>query len=173
MARPRSSISSRMPLCPASFSPKSEKGMEADASLTAAVFTTVPQGRTFYYRVKHGDTLAGVAARYGVTVDQLRGWNGLGATTALVPGRPLRVTSDVAPAASKARRGATRQPKAPAGKAKAVPASASKAATSGGRADKPPSKPAAKPATKPARAADKSTATSPPRSAATVTTGPR
>ena len=147
----------------------SQRPLEADASLTAAVFTTVPQGRTFYYRVKRGDTLAGVAARYGVTVDQLRGWNGLGATTALVPGHPLRVTSDVAPAASKARRGATRQPKAPAGKAKAVPASASKAASSGSRADKPPSKPA----TKPARAAVKSTATSPPRSAASVTTGPR
>jgi len=153
----------------------SQRPMEADASLTAAVFTTVPQGRTFYYRVKHGDTLAGLAARYGVTVDQLRGWNGLGATTALAPGRPLRVTSDFAPAASKARRGATKQAKAPAGKARAVPAAASKAAASGsgaGRtATRPSEKPAARPTTKPPV---KSVATSPPpRPAASVTTGTR
>ncbi len=140
----------------------SQRPAEADASLTAAVFTTIPQGRTFYYRVKRGDTLASVAARYGVTVEQLRGWNGLGATATLAPGRPLRVTSDVAPVASKARRGATRQSKAPAGKAKAVPAAASKSAAPGGGT--------AKPATRASNApAAKSTAKSPAAAAAAAT----
>ena len=127
------------------------------------MFTTVPQGRTFYYRVKRGDTLAGIAARYGVTVEQLRGWNGLGATTTLAPGQPLRVTSDLAPAASKARRGATRQAKAPAGKAKAVPAAASKVgiAAAAGR-------PSPRAGHRPHRR-QKATAKSPPAAAAAAT----
>ena len=51
---------------------------EAEAALRHAVFTTVPQGRTFYYRVQRGDTLPAIAGRYGVTAQDLRGWNALG-----------------------------------------------------------------------------------------------
>ncbi len=72
----------------------------ADAAadtLTNAVFTTVPQGRTFYYRVNRGDTLAGIASRYAVTVADLRRWNGLAATGTVTTGQRLRITSDLAP----------------------------------------------------------------------------
>jgi membrane-bound lytic murein transglycosylase D len=155
-----------------------QRPAEADASLTTAVFTTVPQGRTFYYRVKRGDSLTQVAARYGVTVDDLRRWNGLSASAALAPGQPLRVTSDLAPVASKARRGATRVGKAPAGKAKAVPTAAAKASSSGSGRTQSAAKPAGKSAatTSPGTAAKpppKSSPKSPAKSAATTSPPPR
>ena len=68
------------------------------------MFTTVPQGRTFYYRVNRGDTLAGVASRYAVTVADLRRWNSISANGAVTPGQRLRITSDLAPAAGRAKR---------------------------------------------------------------------
>ena len=49
----------------------------AGVTLSQAVFTTVPQGRTFYYKVKRGDTLAGIAGRYAVSPADLKRWNGL------------------------------------------------------------------------------------------------
>jgi membrane-bound lytic murein transglycosylase D len=71
--------------------------VDGAASLKSAVFTTVPSGRTFYYTVRRGDTLARIAGRYGVTNADLRRWNGLTAEQVKV-GQQLRVTSDVAPA---------------------------------------------------------------------------
>jgi len=68
------------------------------------VFTTVPQGRTFYYRVSRGDSLATIASRYAVTVGDLRRWNSLGASSGVSAGQKLRVTSDLAPAATGAKR---------------------------------------------------------------------
>jgi len=79
---------------------------EADAdTLTHAVFTTVPQGRMFYYHVKRGDTMAAVADRYGVSARDIKGWNGL-SKDALQPGQTLRITSDYAPNAAKSKRAA-------------------------------------------------------------------
>ena len=76
-------------------------------TLSQAVFTTVPQGRTFYYRVNRGDTLAGIAARYAVTPADVRRWNGLGpGQNAVAVGKTLRITSDLAPAAGKSKRAA-------------------------------------------------------------------
>ncbi len=76
-------------------------------TLSNAVFTTVPQGRTFYYRVNRGDTLAGIAARYAVSGQDLRRWNGLSQESVKV-GQMLRVTSDLAPKPGKVRRAAGR-----------------------------------------------------------------
>jgi LysM repeat protein len=60
----------------------------------------VPSGRSFYHRVRKGDTLTSIAARYEVTPQELKGWNkGLGGP--VVVGQRLRVVSDVAPAAGK------------------------------------------------------------------------
>ncbi len=105
---------------------------ETAATLTQAVFTTVPQGRTFYYRVNRGDTLARIATRYDVTVSDLRRWNGLGADAAVVAGQRLRITSELAPNAGKAKRAGGRKvvathAKAPprATAAKATPAKSS------------------------------------------------
>ncbi|HEX5862709.1 MAG TPA: transglycosylase SLT domain-containing protein, partial [Casimicrobiaceae bacterium] len=64
------------------------------ASLQNAVFTTVPSGRTLYHRVRKGETLASIAARYDVSTQDLKGWNA-GQATRIVPGQRLRVVSDV------------------------------------------------------------------------------
>ncbi len=83
-----------------------EHPTDADAdALAHAVFTTVPQGRMFYYRVKRGDTIAGVADRYGVSVRDIKGWNGL-SQDAVKPGQTLRITSDYAPNIAKSKRAA-------------------------------------------------------------------
>jgi membrane-bound lytic murein transglycosylase D len=74
------------------------------AVLTNAVVTTVPKGRTFYYRVNRGDTLVGIAGRYAVTPRELIVWNHIG-KQGLTVGQQLRVTNDTADA-SKTKRGA-------------------------------------------------------------------
>ncbi len=63
-------------------------------TLARTVFTTVPSGRTFYHTVRHGETMSTIAARYGVTAEDLRRWNGL-AQNAVRSGQRLRVTSDI------------------------------------------------------------------------------
>ena len=79
--------------------PMQQASAEAAASLEDAVFTTVPVNRTFYYAVRRGDTLTEIAARYGVTIDDLRHWNHL-MHGSVRTGQKLRVTSDVAPSRS-------------------------------------------------------------------------
>ena len=90
---------------------------QAEAALRHAVFTTVPQGRTFYYRVQRGDTLPAIAARYGVTAQELRGWNALARRRASRPGSSCaspatRRRTPVAASATSARRGRRRRPRA-------------------------------------------------------------
>lgn len=70
------------------------------ASLQNAVFTTVPSGRSFYHRVRKGETLMSIAARYEVTPQDLKSWNKTSGPS-LVTGQRLRVVSDVSPAAGK------------------------------------------------------------------------
>ncbi len=82
----------------------------AGVTLSQAVFTTVPQGRTFYYKVKRGDTLAGIAGRYAVSPADLKRWNAL-AQNSLAAGRTLRITSDLAPSTGKTKRTAGAGPK--------------------------------------------------------------
>ena len=86
-------------------------------TLSSAVFTTVPQGRTFYYRVNRGDTLAGIAARYAVTGQDLRRWNGLSQEGVNV-GQTLRITSDLAPNAGRGKRAAGKKVSTASAKAK-------------------------------------------------------
>ena len=107
-----------------------EHPTEADSdALTRAVFTTVPQGRTFYYRVKRGDTIARIADRYGVSARDIKGWNGL-AQDGLKAGQSLRITSDLAPNVAKSKRAAGKRVVASHAKPKpaAKPAVASPAA---------------------------------------------
>jgi membrane-bound lytic murein transglycosylase D len=98
--------------------PSQRPTQDAEQTLTNAVFTTVPQGRTFYYRVQRGDTLARIAARYAVTTQDLRRWNALG-QNALRTGQSLRITSNLAPNAGKAKRAAGRKTPAAAAGTKA------------------------------------------------------
>ena len=72
---------------------------EGAESLADAVFTTVPAGRTFFHTVRRGDTLTGIGARYGVTMQDLKRWNRL-ARDDVRAGAKLRVTSDVPPVKS-------------------------------------------------------------------------
>ena len=69
---------------------------EAAESLANAVFTTVPAGRTFFHTVHRGETLHAIAAKYGVTTQDVRRWNRL-ANDGVRTGQRLRVTSDVPP----------------------------------------------------------------------------
>jgi membrane-bound lytic murein transglycosylase D len=87
--------------------PSQRPSHESADTLTQAVFTTVPQGRTFFYRVNRGDTLVGIASRYAVTTQDLRQWNNL-ARNGIAVGQQLRVTSDSAPDAAKSRRASGR-----------------------------------------------------------------
>jgi len=101
--------------------PSQSASTDAVASLSQAVFTTVPSGRTFYYTAKRGDRLTTIAARYGVTTQELKSWNGL-TTDALVSGQKLRVTSDVVPVRKAG--GRTKRVVATKGASKQVPAGA-------------------------------------------------
>jgi LysM repeat protein len=76
--------------------PMQRPSKEAAASLEDAVFTTVPVNRTFYHTVHRGDSLGAIAARYGVTMEDMRRWNRLKGDGVRV-GQKLRVT-DAAPA---------------------------------------------------------------------------
>lgn len=113
--------------------PAERPSPEMVEALDQAVFTTVPSGRTFYYTVQRGDTLVRIAARYGVTSEEIRAWNSLSGS-AVKTGQRLRVTSDVVPVAraggtskrAVATKGAGRQAKA----TKAKPAAATQKATS-------------------------------------------
>ena len=100
----------------------------AAETLSQAVFTTVPQGRTFYYRVNRGDTLASIAGRYAVTEPDLRRWNAI-APKGITAGQTLRITSDLAPNAGKSKRAAGKM--APPAKAKTKPRTSKPAAKAG------------------------------------------
>jgi membrane-bound lytic murein transglycosylase D len=90
---------SKVPVGHALLVPSQAPSDATAASLQHTVFTTVSSGRTFYYRVRKGDSLPSIAARYEVTTADLRRWNaGIGAK--VVPGQRLRVVSDKGPAAS-------------------------------------------------------------------------
>ena len=78
--------------------PSERPSAQAGDSLAQTVFTSVPAGRTFYYTVRKGDTLGGIAARYGVTAQDLKRWNNL-SREQVAAGSKLRVTSEIAPVA--------------------------------------------------------------------------
>ena len=104
----------------------------ADASLENAVFTIVPQGRTTYHTVARGETLVGVARRYGVSAAELREWNRL-SQSAIQAGQQLRVTSDVVSTSSARGRSRT----VAGGGAKSVRKSAPASASGSGAARSP------------------------------------
>lgn len=65
------------------------------AEIDVAQHTSVAGGYivngTMYYKIKHGDTLAIIAKKFHVTVDQLQKWNGLKGTN-IYAGKNLRVS---------------------------------------------------------------------------------
>ena len=47
------------------------------AAQTTVVLTIINQEQNTYYTIKSGDTLNKIAAQYGVSVANLRSWNGI------------------------------------------------------------------------------------------------
>jgi membrane-bound lytic murein transglycosylase D len=94
---------SKVPVGHTLLVPAAQPTQDTVDGLSHAVFTTVPQGRTFYYRVNRGDTLARIASRYDVSTQDIRRWNGLTQNT-VTAGQRLRITSELAPNAGKAKR---------------------------------------------------------------------
>ena len=47
------------------------------AEVQPAQYNPSSDGRVTYYKVRSGDTLGGIAARYHCTVNQIKRWNGL------------------------------------------------------------------------------------------------
>lgn len=73
-----------------------------------------PQPRTATHRVKRGETLAGIAARYRVSVEDLRRWNPIGRLQA---GQVLKIQTRTAPSGRPVRKASGPKPK-PKGTAK-------------------------------------------------------
>ena len=76
--------------------PSQRASAESADSLSQAVFTSVPSGRTLYYTVRRGDTLPVIAARYGVTAQDVRHWNNL-MQNKLDVGQRIKIVSDAGP----------------------------------------------------------------------------
>ena len=116
--------------------PMQRPSAEAAESLVNAVFTTVPAGRTFFHTVTRGDTLYSIAARYGVTAEDIRRWNRL-ASDGVRSGQRLRVTSDVSPVKS-AGKGRARATYAKGSQGRKSSATTQRAAGGGGAGRKQP-----------------------------------
>ena len=110
--------------------PAQRPSRDAAETLTSAVFTTVPQGRTIYHRVSRGDTLTGIAARYSVTTADLKLWNNLAHESVRV-GQQLRITSDRAAGPRRARSASSKAAKGGGTKRKAASAGGGSSAANG------------------------------------------
>ena len=55
--------------------------------------TTSPEPKTTFHSVRSGDTLIGIARRYGVPLRDLMAWNDLNARSVIRPGQELAVHS--------------------------------------------------------------------------------
>ena len=51
---------------------------------------TTGNGKLTYHKIRSGETLGGIAGRYGVTVKQLQSWNGL-RNTNISAGKQLKI----------------------------------------------------------------------------------
>ncbi|CAH0173650.1 Muramidase-2 [Arthrobacter sp. Bi83] len=66
----------------------------APAAKKAPVAAASTGGRT--YTVKSGDTLGGIAARHGVKLSQVLGWNRLSLSSVIYPGQKIKIGAGVA-----------------------------------------------------------------------------
>ncbi len=90
----------RVPVGHALLVPSQAPSDATVASLQNTMFTSVPSGRTIYHRVRKGETLASIAARYDVSTQEIKAWN-RGLSAKVVPGQRLRVVSDAGSVRSK------------------------------------------------------------------------
>ena len=75
----------------------SEQASNLSQTWTRPEFTQASSqyGKEFIYRIKRGDTLSGIAKRYGVSVKALKNWNGL-KTSIIRVGKKLIIYKDLA-----------------------------------------------------------------------------
>ena len=62
----------------------------ADTRSTARNQSSTPKGSATYHKIKNGETLSTIARKYGVTVNQLKSWNGLSGTR-INAGKQLKI----------------------------------------------------------------------------------
>jgi len=75
-----------------------------EALVVPAHLSAEAEARTRLYTVRRGDTLVTIADRFGVSLSQLRRWNGISSGIRVEPGRRLHVAEPVPVRASSARR---------------------------------------------------------------------
>ena len=83
--------------------PSTSSSSSSTASVTSSTSSTTSKSSTpaGTYTVKSGDTLSGIAARHGVTVNQLKQWNGLTSNNIKI-GQKLKLNSSSSTASSSA-----------------------------------------------------------------------
>ncbi|HHV79435.1 MAG TPA: LysM peptidoglycan-binding domain-containing protein [Firmicutes bacterium] len=69
-------------------------GLEPGASVNAGEKLKIPVPGFVLYRVKKGDTLSGIARKYGVTVEELIRWNQIADSNMILAGEPLLIFSE-------------------------------------------------------------------------------
>jgi membrane-bound lytic murein transglycosylase D len=74
------------------------------------VESTAPLGTAQKYTVRSGDNLGSIAQRYGVSVSQLKSWNGLRSDQIRI-GQVLKISASAAPPKTVVEKSATVQPK--------------------------------------------------------------
>lgn len=72
------------------------KGASAPAPRQAAVTAAAASTGAKTYTVKSGDTLGGIAARHGVKLSQVLGWNRLSLSSIIYPGQKIRIGAGAA-----------------------------------------------------------------------------
>jgi membrane-bound lytic murein transglycosylase D len=83
---------------PSTSTSSSSTTAAASSSSSSSNQSSTPTGT---YTVKSGDTLSGIATRHGVTVNQLKQWNGLTSNNIKI-GQKLKLNSSTAAASSSA-----------------------------------------------------------------------
>lgn len=89
----------------------SDKNIAAEWIENARMITIpdLPPGKRITVKVQRGDTLSGIARRYGVSVAQIRKWNGM-RNNRIVAGRTLQLQAPVKKAKSSTRKAAKKTP---------------------------------------------------------------
>ena len=60
------------------------------AQHAAAKGKVPPQGEVIYHKIRSGETLSTIARKYGVTVNQIKNWNGM-SSTRINAGKRLKI----------------------------------------------------------------------------------
>lgn len=85
----------------------SSRGGDGSALDDAGPSGNGPRGESRIHSVRSGDSLWSIARQYGVSVEDLRAWNGMGNGTRIRPGQELAVSRGAAPSVHTVRRGDT------------------------------------------------------------------